>query len=325
MSDTFNMNDLNMKMKTPQIKNLRSIISVFVLGFLIMSSVYTVDANENAVILRFGAYTDTKGPGLHFKIPFIETVQKVKVDYQYKQEFGFRTLRPGVKTQYSTRGFEKESWMLTGDLKIAEVKWVVQYKIKDAKNYLFNVKNVENTIFDVSEAAVRLMIGDRSFMEVLQSERESVALEARKYMQELLDSYKSGVSIQLVQLQGVVPPEPVADSFNEVNRAKQEQETLINEAKQAYNKIIFLVEGEAEKIITEANGYAIERVNEAKGDIALFESILSEYKKAPQITKDRLYLETMEAILSKNKNKIIVDKDIENLVPFLNQKMNGFK
>ena len=325
MSDTFNMNDLNMNMKTPQIKNLRSIISVFVLGFLIMSSVYTVDANENAVILRFGAYTDTKGPGLHFKIPFIETVQKVKVDYQYKQEFGFRTLRPGVKTQYSTRGFEKESWMLTGDLKIAEVKWVVQYKIKDAKNYLFNVKNVENTIFDVSEAAVRLMIGDRSFMEVLQSERESVALEAKKNMQELLDSYNSGVSIQLVQLQGVVPPEPVADSFNEVNRAKQEQETLINEAKQAYNKIIFLVEGEAEKIITEANGYAIERVNEAKGDIALFESILSEYKKAPQITKDRLYLETMEAILSKNKNKIIVDKDIENLVPFLNQKMNGFK
>ena len=325
MSDTFNMNDLNMKMKTPQIKNLRSIISVFVLGFLIMSSVYTVDANENAVILRFGAYSDTKGPGLHFKIPFIETAQKVKVDYQYKQEFGFRTLRPGVKTQYSTRGFEKESWMLTGDLKIAEVKWVVQYKIKDAKNYLFNVKNVENTIFDVSEAAVRMMIGDRSFMEVLQSERESVALEAKKYMQELLDSYKSGVSIQLVQLQGVVPPEPVADSFNEVNRAKQEQETLINEAKQAYNKIIFLVEGEAEKIITEANGYAIERVNEAKGDIALFESILSEYKKAPQITKDRLYLETMEAILSKNKNKIIVDKDIENLVPFLNQKMNGFK
>jgi len=325
MSDTFKINDLNINMKTPQIKNLRSIISVFVLGFLIMSSVYTVDANENAVILRFGAYSDTKGPGLHFKIPFIETAQKVKVDYQYKQEFGFRTLRPGVKTQYSTRGFEKESWMLTGDLKIAEVKWVVQYKIKDAKNYLFNVKNVENTIFDVSEAAVRLMIGDRSFMEVLQSERESVALEAKKYMQELLDSYKSGVSIQLVQLQGVVPPEPVADSFNEVNRAKQEQETLINEAKQAYNKIIFLVEGEAEKIITEANGYAIERVNEAKGDIALFESILSEYKKAPQITKDRLYLETMEAILSKNKNKIIVDKDIENLVPFLNQKMNGFK
>lgn len=323
MSDTFNMNDLNMK--APQIKNMRSLIGFFVLGFLIISSVYTVDANENAVILRFGAYSSTKGPGLHIKFPFIETVQKVKVDYQYKQEFGFRTLRPGVKTQYSTRGYEKESWMLTGDLKIAEVKWVVQYKIKDAKDYLFNVKSVENTIFDVSEAAVRLMIGDRSFIEVLQSERESVAIESRKYMQELLDSYNSGVSIQLVQLQGVVPPEPVADSFNEVNRAKQEQETLVNEAKQAYNQKIFLIEGEAEKIITEANGYAIERVNEAKGNIALFESILSEYEKAPQITKDRLYLETMEEILAKNKNKIIVDKDIENLVPFLNQKINGFK
>jgi membrane protease subunit HflK len=323
MSDTFNMNDLNMK--TPQIKNMRSLIGFFVLGFLIISSIYTVDANENAVILRFGAYSSTQGPGLHFKLPFIETVQKVKVDYQYKQEFGFRTLRPGVKTQYSTRGYEKESWMLTGDLKIAEVKWVVQYKIKDAKDYLFNVKSVENTIFDVSEAAVRLMIGDRSFIEVLQSERESIAIESKKYMQELLDSYNSGVSIQLVQLQGVVPPEPVADSFNEVNRAKQEQETLINEAKQAYNQKIFLIEGEAEKIITEANGYAIERVNEAKGNIALFESILSEYEKAPQITKDRLYLETMEEILAKNKNKIIVDKDIENLVPFLNQKINGFK
>tara|TARA_B110000116_G_scaffold57097_1_gene48549 strand:+ start:782 stop:1741 length:960 start_codon:yes stop_codon:yes gene_type:complete len=319
------MNDLNINMKAPQIKNMRMIITAFILGFLLISSIYTVDANENAVILRFGAYSDTTGPGLQFKLPFIETVEKVKVDYQYKQEFGFRTIRPGVKTQYSTRGFEKESWMLTGDLKIAEVKWVVQYKIKDAKDYLFNVKNVENTIFDVSEAAVRLMIGDRSFMEVLQSERVSVALESRIYMQELLDSYQAGISIQLVQLQGVVPPEPVADSFNEVNRAKQEQETLINEAKQAYNQKIFLIEGEAEKIITEANGYAIERVNEAKGDIALFESILSEYQKAPQITKDRLYLETMEEIFSKNKNKIIVDKDIENLVPFLNQKINGFK
>ena len=325
MSDTFNMNDLNINMKAPQIKNIRMIIAAFILGFLLISSIYTVDANENAVILRFGAYSDTTGPGLQFKLPFIETVEKVKVDYQYKQEFGFRTIRPGVKTQYSTRGFEKESWMLTGDLKIAEVKWVVQYKVKDAKDYLFNVKNVENTIFDVSEAAVRLMIGDRSFMEVLQSERVSVALESRIYMQELLDSYQAGISIQLVQLQGVVPPEPVADSFNEVNRAKQEQETLINEAKQAYNQKIFLIEGEAEKIITEANGYAIERVNEAKGDIALFESILSEYQKAPQITKDRLYLETMEEIFSKNKNKIIVDKDIENLVPFLNQKINGFK
>ena len=325
MSNAFNMNDFEIKMKNFPIKNIKSLFSFFIIGLLIISSIYTVDANENAVVLRFGSYVTTTGPGLQFKLPFIDTVEKVKVDYQYKQEFGFRTLRPGVKTQYSTRGYEKESWMLTGDLKIAEVKWVVQYKIKDAKDYLFNVKNVESTIFDVSESAVRLMIGDRSFIEVLQSEREAVALASRQYMQQLLDSYGSGVSIQLVQLQGVVPPETVADSFNEVNRAKQEQETLINEAKQAYNQKIFLIEGEAQKIVTEANGYAIERTNQAKGDVALFESILIEYNKAPQITKDRLYIETMEIVLSQNKNKIIVDKDIENLVPFLNQKLNELK
>jgi len=323
MANDFNIGDFKINMKNSPLKYLRGYAGFFILGLVLIASIYTVDANENAVVLRFGKYIGTKGPGLQFKLPFIDTVQKVKVDYQYKQEFGFRTLRSGVKSQYATRGYENESWMLTGDLKIAEVKWVVQYKIKDAKDYLFNVKNVENTIFDVSEAAVRLMIGDRSFTEVLQAEREAVALEARKYMQELLDEYKSGVSIQLVQLQGVVPPEPVADSFNEVNRAKQEQETLINEAKQAYNKKIFLVEGQAEKIITEANGYAIERTNGAKGDVALFESILSEYNKAPQITKDRLYIEMMETVLGNNKNKIIVDKDIENLVPFLNQKLNG--
>jgi len=166
---------------------------------------------------------------------------------------------------------------------------------------------------------MRLMIGDRSFIEVIQTERIAIADNAKLYMQEVLDKYKTGVSIQLVQLQGVVPPEPVADSFNEVNRAKQDQETLINEAKQDYNKLIYRIEGEAQRIVTEAEGYSIERVNNAKGDVALFESVLKEYLKAPQITKDRLYIETMEYVLSKNKNKIIVDKDIEHLVPFLDQ------
>jgi membrane protease subunit HflK len=158
--------------------------------------------------------------------------------------------------------------MLTGDLKIADVKWVVQYKINNPKNFLFNVKNIDDTIFDISESAMRLMIGDRSFTEAIQAERVAIALEAKDYMQKILDKYESGISIQMVQLQGVVPPQPVADSFNEVNRAKQEQETLINEALQEYNKQIYKIEGEAQKIITEAEGYAIERVNEAKGDIA---------------------------------------------------------
>ena len=291
------------------------------IAILLVSSFYTVGANENAVVTRLGKYSTTTMPGLHFKIPLVDTVEKVKVDYQYKLEFGFRTLKPGVKTKYSTRNFDNESWMLTGDLKIAEVRWVVQYKIKDAAAYLFNVKNVQNTIRDVSEATMRIMIGDRSFNEVIKSERSAIADGARLHMQEILDSYKTGIAVQMVQLQGVVPPITVADSFNEVNRAKQEQETAINEAKQEYNKQIYNIEGEAEKIINEARGYAIDRVNTAKGDVASFEKVLEAYKKSPQITKDRIYLETMEEVLSKIPNKVLVSSDLENFLPMLN--VNG--
>ena len=305
---------LNFKANPKKVKLFAlALITIFTLSL----SFYTVDANENAVILRLGKYYATTGPGLQFKVPLLDVVHKARVDYQYKKEFGFRTVKSDKKSQFRMRGLEDESWMLTGDLKIAEVKWVVQYKINNAKNYLFNVKNVDNTIVDVSEASMQLMIGDRSFNEVLKTERVNIAIEAKHHMQELLDNYGSGVSVQLVQLQGVVPPEPVADSFNEVNRAKQDQETLINEALQEYNKIIYKVEGDAQKMLTEAEGYAVERVNNAVGDANLYESILVEYSKYPQITKDRLYIETMAIVFSNNKNKIIVDKDIENLVPFL--------
>ncbi len=323
MSNKYKFGNLEFEAEGPVLKQPRKFLSILASIFLIYLSVYTVDANESAVILRLGKYHATTYPGLQFKLPFIDSVYKVKVDYQYKKEFGFRTLKPGVKTQYSSRGYENESWMLTGDLKIADVRWVIQYKINDPLKFLFNVKNIDETIFDVSEAAMRLMIGDRSFIEVIQAERITIALEAREYMQEILDKYESGISIQMVQLQGVVPPEPVADSFNEVNRAKQEQETLINEALQEYNKQIYKIEGEAQKIITEAEGYAIERVNEAKGDANLFNSILKEYEKSPQVTKDRLFIEAMEEIYSKNNNKIIIDKDIEHLVPFLNKNSIG--
>ena len=311
--------DIEIDLNNNPLKNFTKYIGFFIVGLFLITSIYTVEANENAVVLRLGKYYTTTGPGLQFKLPLLDSVYKVKVDYQYKEEFGFRTVRPGVKSAFSTRGYEEEAWMLTGDLKIADVRWVVQYKIKNARDYLFNVKNIDETIKDVSESAMRLMIGDRSFIEVIQTERVAIADQAKKYMQEILDKYNTGIAVQLVQLQGVVPPEPVSDSFNEVNRAKQDQETLINQAKQGYNKQIYRIEGEAQKIITEAEGYAIERVNNAKGDVALFESVLTEYLKAPQITRDRLYIETMEYVLSKNKNKIIVDKDIENLVPFLDQ------
>ena len=302
---------------------LPRIIGFALLAFLLLNSIYTIDANANGVVLRFGKYSSTQMPGLHFKIPFIDTVEKVKVAYQYKEEFGFRTIRPGVKTTYSSKKFYDESWMLTGDLKIAEVRWVVQYKIKDAKEYLFNVKNVKNTIRDASEATMRLMIGDRSFNEVTQTERKSIGDYAKEHMQGILDSYSCGISVQMVQLQGVVPPEPVADSFNEVNRAKQEQETLINEAWQQYNKKIYNIEGSAERMINEAEGYAIERVNNAKGDVALFDKVLIQYNKSPEITRDRIYIETMEEVLGGIPNKVVVDPSLENFLPLMNIDSKG--
>ena len=321
MAQKINFGDGEIKIPQLNIKKIGRLVFLAFIAIVLMGSFYTVGTNENGVLTRLGKYSSTTMPGLHFKIPLVDAVEKVKVDYQYKLEFGFETLKSGVKTKYSTRNFDYESWMLTGDLKIAEVRWVVQYKIKDAAEYLFNVKNVKNTIRDVSESTMRMMIGDRSFNEVIKSERSAISDDARVHMQGILDSYKSGISIQMVQLQGVVPPITVSDSFNEVNRAKQEQETAINEAKQEYNKRIYNIEGEAEKIINEARGYAIDRVNTAKGDVASFEKVLKAYKKAPQITKDRIYLETMEEVLSKIPNKVLVSSELENFLPMLN--VNG--
>ena len=305
-------------------KNLSVFIVVGILILASFSSFFIVDANENGVVLFLGKYSRTTNPGIHLKFPFgVEKVYKVKVDYQHKLEFGFRTESAGQRTRYSSSNFEKESLILTGDLNIAEVEWIIQYKIKNPKDYLFQVRDVENTIRDVSEATIRLMIGDRSFQEALKSERKIISQEAKIHMQTILDSYNSGISIQLVQLQDVLPPKPVADSFNEVNRAKQEQESVINEALRIYNKEIYKVEGEAERMISEAEGYAIERVNNAKGDVELFSSILKEYNKAPKITKDRLYLEGMDKVLRKIPNKLIIDPDIDNLLPLLNLNKGG--
>tara|TARA_B100000131_G_scaffold22706_1_gene21850 strand:- start:537 stop:1517 length:981 start_codon:yes stop_codon:yes gene_type:complete len=302
------------------------ILTIFFIGLILFTSIYTIDANEQGVVLTLGRYSRTTDPGIHLKIPFgIEKIYKVRVDYQYKQEFGFRTKSAAQRTQYSSKNFEYESWMLTGDLNIAEVEWIVQYKIKNPKKYLFNIRDVQNTIRDVSEATMRLMVGDKSFQDVLKSGREVISDNAKLHMQKILDQYESGISIQLVQLQDVLPPEPVADSFNEVNRAKQEQESAINEARQAYNKEIYKVEGEAQKMISEAEGYAIERVNTAKGDVQLFTSVLKEYKKAPQITKDRLYIENMESILKKIPHKIIIDEKLENILPLLDLNRKGMK
>ncbi|HCK99619.1 MAG TPA: FtsH protease activity modulator HflK [Candidatus Marinimicrobia bacterium] len=282
-------------------------------------SFYTIDANENGVVLRFGKYYKTTYPGLHLKLPWgIDKLYKVRVGYQWKEEFGFRTARPGVKTIYSKNRFTDESWMLTGDLNIADVQWIVQYKIKDPFKFLFNVREQSGTIRNVAEAAMRFIVGDRSFQEVLQSDRRMVARLAQEYMQETLNQYNMGVNIELVQLITVQPPGPVFDSYNEVNRAKQEQETAINEANQVYNKEIFRIQGEADRMIQEARGYSIDRINRASGDAKLFTSVFNEYQKAREVTRQRLYLETMEKVMRSVDEKILIDKEVKNLIPLLN-------
>lgn len=297
---------------------------LIVVGVTLAMSFYTIDANENGIILRFGKYYTTTYPGLHLKFPWgIDKLYTVRVDYQWKEEFGFRTARPGVKTTYLKNQYTDESWMLTGDLNIADVQWIVQYKIKDPLKFLFRVREQSGTIRAVSEAAMRFVVGDRSFQEVLQSDRRKVALLAKDYMQKTLDEYDLGVNIELVQLITVQPPGPVFDSYNEVNRAKQEQETAINEANQIYNKEIFRIQGEAKRVVQEARGYAIDRTNRAKGDAELFTAVFSEYQKAREVTRQRLYLETMEEVMRNVDEKILIDKEIKSLVPFLNLSGKG--
>ena len=286
--------------------------------WLIVSSVYTINADEVGVVQRFGRYTTTTQPGLHFKIPFgIETVRKVKVQRNLKAEFGFRTRAAGVRTSYASGDYSSESLMLTGDLNSAIVEWIVQYRIKDPVQFLFKVRNVENTLRNVSEATMRLLVGDHSVDEVIISNRQQIAIEVQEKIQQLLDEYETGIDVVTVNLQDVNPPEPVQPAFNSVNEAKQEKERIINEALQAYNKAIPQAEGVAEQMIREAEGYAINRVNRAKGDAEKFLAVWREYSRAKDVTRRRLYLETMLEILPKINEVFIVDEGQQGLVPLL--------
>ena len=221
MAQNIKFGDVDIQIPQFEFKKFGGLFIIIPIILLAFFSFYTVEANENGVVLRLGKYSHTTMPGLHFKIPLVDKVYTIKVDKQFKMEFGFRTLKAGVRTEYSKRNYNSESWMLTGDLNIAEVHWIVQYKIKDAAKYLFKVRDVENTIRDVSEATLRLMIGDRSFTEVLQVERVAIAEASKIHMQKILDKFQTGIAVRMVQLQGVLPPQPVADSFNEVIRAEQ--------------------------------------------------------------------------------------------------------
>lgn len=290
-------------------------IIVLILGF---STFYTVEPDERGVIQRFGKYVRSTGPGLHFKLPAgIEKVTKVKVEYVFKEEFGFRTEMPGVRTRYASRGFENESIILSGDLNVAEVEWIVQFKVKDPYKMLFKVRNPLKIVRDISEAVMRQVVGDRAITDVLTVGRIEINQAMKDKLQEILDNYDSGIHIVTVKLQDVNPPDPVKPAFNEVNEAKQEKEKVINQAWENYNKRIPRARGEAEKLIRESEGYALNRVNRAKGDASRFLSIYEEYKLARDVTRRRLYLETMAEILPKAGTKYIVDPEQESMLPLL--------
>lgn len=293
-------------------------LAVIVLIVFLTTTFYSVGAESVGVIQRFGKYARTTQPGLHLKLPFgIEAVTKVPVTRILSQEFGFRTVKPGIKTIRSQQALLEESLMLTGDLNVVVADWIVQYKVKDPRAYLFNVRHVDETIRDVSEAAMRQVVGDRSVDGVLTIERILIGEEAAQKMQEILDSYETGIHIVTVKLQDVNPPDPVKPAFNSVNEAKQEKEQTINEAMKEYNTIIPKSRGEAERMVKEAEGYAIDRVNRAEGDASRFINLWRQYSRAKDVTRRRIYMETMAKVLPEVKQKYIVDEDEKGVLRLL--------
>ncbi|HLW21274.1 MAG TPA: FtsH protease activity modulator HflK [Cyclobacteriaceae bacterium] len=300
-------------------KYLNKIIFGLLFLVLLFTSVKTVGPEEEGVVVQLGKYNRTVQPGLSFIMPFgFETMHKIPVQRQLKQEFGFRTTSLGDRTEYAKEEFADESLMLTGDLNLTDVEWVVQYRITDSYNYLFKVRNAEKTLRDMSESAMRKIVGDRTVNEVLTVGRQEISTSVEQLLQEMCNEYENGIRIDQVVLQDVNPPDAVKPSFNAVNEAQQERETLINQAEAEYNRVIPRARGEAEETIQLAEAFALNRVNRAKGEADRFNSLFNEYQKAPEVTKQRIYLETMEKVLPKIGNKIITDESGGNVLPLLN-------
>jgi membrane protease subunit HflK len=307
-------------------KNIRQYIKYAIYGIVIIillwGSLFQIGPEEIGVITRFGKYNRDVNPGLNAKIPFLERLYKVAIERQQKEEFGFRTLNTsGSSSEYSKVGTSVESLMLTGDLNLADVEWVVQYRIDNAYNYLFKVREPINSLRDISEACMRNIVGDRTVNEVLTVGRTEIATKVKDEIQKKCDEYSLGVRVEQVVLQDVNPPDPVKDAFNAVNQAQQEKETLINQARSEYNRVIPRAQGEAEEILQNAQGYATERVNIALGEAARFDALYTEYVKAPEVTKRRIYLETMKSVVPKLGNKVITDEEGNSVLPLLQMQM----
>lgn len=306
--------------------NPRAIGMVLVLLIVLAtlwSTFFTVAPEEVGVVLTFGKFSSEAEPGLRFKLPFpIQTVIKVPVQRQLKEEFGFRTQRVGVQSSY-TEALNGEALMLTGDLNVGVVEWTTQYRVSEPLKFLFRVRNLHETFRDMNEAVMRSVVGDRSVTEVLTIGRQEIATEVEVRLQELCDQYETGVKIDQVVLQDVNPPDKVKPSFNEVNQAQQERERMINEARAQFNDVIPRARGEAQQTIQEAEGYATDRVNRAKGDASRFDALLDAYRKAPDVTRRRIYLETMERVLPGVERTLVLDKDLQGVLPLLQLDRGG--
>ncbi len=296
---------------------LRIVAVGFLVLLILMTTFYQVPPESVGVVLRFGRYVRTTEPGLHLKSPFAEEVLKVPVQRQLKQEFGFRTVEPGVRTEYSRGNYNDESMMLTGDLNVAIVEWIVQYRVSDPYQFLFKVRNPEATFRAMNEAVMRQVVGDRTVTEVLTVGRQEIETRVETELQAMAKQYELGITLDQVVLQDVNPPNPVKPSWDAVNQAQQQRDRLINEARAEYNKVVPRAKGEAEQAILQAQGYALDRVNRAQGDSARFKSVYDSYRKAPEVTRRRMYLETMGRVLPNLGGKIFLDKDAKGILPLL--------
>ena len=320
MDDKFNVIDLN-RLRMPNAPGRLVVGGVVAVALLlaVLNTLYQVQPEEVGVVLRFGEYVRTADPGLRAKLPFVEQVLKVPVQRQLKQEFGFRTAEAGVRTQFAPQEgrFADEAVMLTGDLNVAVVEWIVQYRVSDPFLFLFKVRNPEDTFRDMNEAVMREVVGDRTVTEVVTVGRQEVEAQVKNQLQELTDQYEMGIAIDQVVLQDVNPPDPVKPSWDEVSQAQQQRDQMVNEALAEYNRVIPRARGEAQQAILQAEGYALDRVNRSQGDSMRFTALYDAYQRAPNVTRQRMYLETMQRILPNVGRKLYVDKDTTGVLPLL--------
>ena len=303
---------------------MQRVIPLFVilaiLGLSVYSGVFMVDQTEEGVVLRFGKHNRTVGPGLHTKIPFgIERSFKVPTQVVQNMAFGFRVEQAGVNTVFSDVDYPEESIMLTGDLNIIDVEWIIQYRISDPHAWLFNVDNQEQTIRDISQSVVNLLVGDRAIFDVIGGGRTNIEENARTAMNAIFDNYQLGIRITQVRLQNIVPPVGrVQDAFEDVNKAIQDMNRLINEGRQQYNSEIPRVRGEAQAVVNIAEGYRAQRVNRAEGEVDRFNSIVGEYLANPELTRTRLYYEMFEEVFADGENTDLIDRNLDNIIPLSN-------